>query len=292
LDNAYKNVWNGSDGFCMGANTMNELWRLSVSEVAHLVKTRKVSAREVADATLQRLASVNPRINAIVECRPDLVRKQADRVDCLLARGNHPGPLAGIQVTVKINIDQASFATTDLSRLQENLIAEFNSPVIDNLIRAGAVLLGRSNAPTFALPLPRLSPHGIVLPAALRLLMRTGRIHGAAKTNCKSFGFRPDQISEAGELPAYIVAGTKDPKRMRIVDRILLSEVITKLPEGYRQAIILHDIQRLEHREIAARIGRSIGTSKSQLHRARVMLRELIAGPSQKVNSQSLASIV
>ena len=79
---------------------------------------------------------------------------------------------------------------------------------------------------------------------------------------------------------------------MRIVDRILLSEVITKLPEGYRQAIILHDIQGLEHREIAARIGRSIGTSKSQLHRARVMLRELIAGPSQKVNSQSVASIV
>ena len=54
---------------------------------------------------------------------------------------------------------------------------------------------------------------------------------------------RPDQISEEGELPVYIVAGTEDPKRMRIVDRILLSEVITKLPEGYRQAIILHDIR-------------------------------------------------
>jgi amidase len=130
---------------------MSELWRLSASEVARLIRTGKVSAREVADAALQRLDSVNPRINAIVDCRPDLVREQADEVDSVLARGNDPGPLAGVPVTVKINTDQAGFATTDGSRLQENLFATFNSPVVDNLVRAGAVLLGRSNAPTFAL---------------------------------------------------------------------------------------------------------------------------------------------
>ena len=130
---------------------MSELWRLSASEVAHLVRTRKVSAREVADAALQRLDSVNPRIQAIVDCRPNLVREQADRVDSALAHGNDPGPLAGVPVTVKINIDQAGFATTDGSRLQETLVAKCNSPVVDNLVRTGAVLLGRSNAPTFAL---------------------------------------------------------------------------------------------------------------------------------------------
>src|ERR1700754_2349111 len=130
---------------------MNELWRLSASEVARLVRTRKVSAREVAEAALQRLDSVNPRINAIVDCRPDQVREQADQVDSMLVRGNDPGPLAGVPITVKINIDQAGFATTDGSRLQENLVAKFNSPVVDNVVRAGAVLLGRSNAPTFAL---------------------------------------------------------------------------------------------------------------------------------------------
>src|SRR5215470_9093713 len=130
---------------------MNELWRLSASEVARLVRAGKVSAREVADVALQRLDSVNPRINAIVDCRPDVVRKQADRVDSALARGDDPGPLAGVPVTVKINTDQAGFATTDGSRLQENRVAKFNSPVVDNLVRTGAVLLGRSNAPTFAL---------------------------------------------------------------------------------------------------------------------------------------------
>jgi len=86
---------------------MNELWSLSASEVARLVKADKVLAREVADAALERLESVNPRINAIVEGRPDLVRQQADRVDSVLARGDDPGPLAGVTVTVKINIDQA-----------------------------------------------------------------------------------------------------------------------------------------------------------------------------------------
>jgi len=129
----------------------SELWRLSASEVARLVRTRKVSAREVADAALQRLDSVNPQINAIVDCRPDLVREQADRIDNVLARGNNPGPLAGVPITIKINIDQAGFATTDGSRLQEKLVAKYNSPVVDNLVRTGAVLLGRSNAPTFAL---------------------------------------------------------------------------------------------------------------------------------------------
>ena len=99
---------------------------------------------------------------------------------------------------------------------------------------------------------------------------------------------RPELTVENAELPTSVVAGTQDPKPMRIVDRILLSEVIAKLPEGYRQAIILHDIQGLEHREIAERRGRSIGTSKSQLHKARVMLRGLIGGGHQQRDGQSV----
>ena len=129
---------------------MSELWGLPASEVCRLVRSREVSAREVAESALQRLESINPRINAIVDYRADLVREQADRVDKIIARGKDPGPLAGVTVTVKINIDQAGFATTDGSRLYQDRIAKSNSPVLDNLLRNGAVLLGRSNAPTFA----------------------------------------------------------------------------------------------------------------------------------------------
>jgi RNA polymerase sigma-70 factor, ECF subfamily len=99
---------------------------------------------------------------------------------------------------------------------------------------------------------------------------------------------RPELTSENGELPAYIVAGTQDPRRMRIVDRILLSEVIAKLPPGYREAIILHDIEGFEHSEIAQRKGRSIGTSKSQLHKGRVRLQQLISDRHQQANDNPL----
>ncbi|HZE71527.1 MAG TPA: sigma-70 family RNA polymerase sigma factor [Pyrinomonadaceae bacterium] len=104
---------------------------------------------------------------------------------------------------------------------------------------------------------------------------------------------RPELTTENGEMPIQVAAGTNDPKRMRVVDRILLSEIIAKLPNGYREAIILHDIEGLEHSEIAQMRGRSVGTSKSQLHKARTMLRTLMAPAArryQQVDRQSLPS--
>jgi len=86
-----------------------------------------------------------------------------------------------------------------------------------------------------------------------------------------------EQLTESVEMVARLAAG---PKRTSIVDRILLSEVIAKLPEGYREALILHDIHGLDHKEIARRKGRTEGTSKSQLHKAKVTLRALIAQPA------------
>jgi len=130
---------------------MTELWKMTASQLAGLVRAREVSAREVAQDALQRLDAVNPKINAIVECRPDHVRRQADRIDALLAQGHDPGPLAGVPVTVKINADEAGFATTNGTRLQRDLVAARNSPAVDNLLHAGALLVGRSNSPTFAL---------------------------------------------------------------------------------------------------------------------------------------------
>jgi|SRR5215831_8705494 len=103
---------------------------------------------------------------------------------------------------------------------------------------------------------------------------------------------RPEQTSDNAEWLAYNSAQIQAPMRMKIADRILLSEVIAKLPEGYRQAIILHEIEGLEHREIAQRRGRSVGTSKSQLHKGRAMLRKLISAQHQLVKRQSATSPV
>ena len=141
---------NGVDGDRTAA-VATELWRLSATELAQLIRTRKVSAREAAQAALKRLDAVNPLINAIVSHKPELVLEQAERLDQRLARGEDPGPLTGVPVSVKINTDMAGFPTTNGTRLQQDWLAKVNSPAVENLVRAGAVLLGRSNAPTFAL---------------------------------------------------------------------------------------------------------------------------------------------
>ena len=129
---------------------MQDLWRLSAADLATLVKSRKISAKEAAAAALARLDAANPAINAVVDHRPEDVIKQATAVDATLARGEDVGPLAGVPVTVKVNIDQEGFATTNGLKLQRDAIATSNSPVIDNLKKSGAVILGRTNCPAFS----------------------------------------------------------------------------------------------------------------------------------------------
>src|SRR5512140_959000 len=129
---------------------MQDLWRLSAADIAGLVKSKKVSAKEAAFAALARLDAVNPSINAVVEHRPQDVLAQAAAVDAAIARNEDIGPLAGVPVTVKVNIDQEGFATTNGLKLQRDVIARSNSPVVDNLRKAGAVILGRTNCPAFS----------------------------------------------------------------------------------------------------------------------------------------------
>jgi amidase len=129
---------------------MKDLWRLSAQELAGLIRSKKISAKEAATAGLERLDAVNPSINAVVDHRPEDVLSQAAEVDAAIARGEDTGPLAGVPVTIKVNIDQAGFATTNGLKMQRDLIARDNSPVIDNLRKAGAVILGRTNCPAFS----------------------------------------------------------------------------------------------------------------------------------------------
>src|SRR3984957_3868495 len=131
-------------------HSMDDLWRLSAADLAALIRSKKVSAKEAATAALARLDAVNPAINAVVDHRPADVLAQAVAVDVAIARNEDPGPLAGVPVTVKVNIDQQGFATTNGLKLQRDVIARTNSPVIDNMRKAGAVILGRTNCPAFS----------------------------------------------------------------------------------------------------------------------------------------------
>lgn len=85
-----------------------------------------------------------------------------------------------------------------------------------------------------------------------------------------------EQTTEDGETPVQVVVGTANPNKMPVVDRIALDKAIAQLPPGYRTVFTLHDIEGHEHEEISRLLGCSVGTSKSQLHKARMKLRMLL----------------
>jgi len=87
---------------------------------------------------------------------------------------------------------------------------------------------------------------------------------------------RSELLTDEGETPVQIVQGTANPAAMPVIDRISLERALNELPVGYRTVFVLHDIEGYEHYEVAQMLGIAEGTSKSQLHKARLKLRQLI----------------
>jgi RNA polymerase sigma-70 factor (ECF subfamily) len=85
-----------------------------------------------------------------------------------------------------------------------------------------------------------------------------------------------EKTTEEGETPVQIVRGTENPNAMPVMDRIALDNALKQLPPGYRTVFVLHDIEGHEHEEIAKMLGVAVGTSKSQLHKARMKLRKIL----------------
>ena len=130
---------------------MTEIWQMGAAEIAQAVRQGALSAAEVTKAHLARIAAVNPAINAIVQpCEAEALATAA-QIDAARAQGQNLGPMAGVPVTIKVNVDQAGHATTNGLRLQQGLVAEADSPVVSNLRRAGVVIVGRTNTPAFSM---------------------------------------------------------------------------------------------------------------------------------------------
>ena len=87
---------------------------------------------------------------------------------------------------------------------------------------------------------------------------------------------RKEQLTEDGEMPGGTMFARNRFNRSPVLDRLALDEAIVQLPPGYRLVFVLHDVEGLEHSEIASLLGCSIGTCKSQLHRARMRMRILL----------------
>ena len=128
-----------------------EPWRLGATELATAIARRECSATDAARSVLARIDETNPRINAL----PDVLRSQAlaaaQAADEAQARGDALGPLHGVPVTIKVNIDTAGTANTDGIVACKDNMAPGDSPLVAHLRNAGAVIVGRSNTPAFSL---------------------------------------------------------------------------------------------------------------------------------------------
>src|SRR4051794_11761603 len=134
-----------------------EIWELGAARQAAAIRTRELSSREVVTAHLERIQAVNPELNALRVVLAEQALAAAGEAD----RRTPTGPLHGVPVAVKENIDVAGLATTWGVEALQGAIAPADAPVVANLRAAGAIVLVRGHMADFAL---RWHTDGVVNP--------------------------------------------------------------------------------------------------------------------------------
>lgn len=127
-----------------------DLWRLSAVELAAIISSRRASSREVVEAHLRRIEAVNPAVNAVTVLLDEQALDAADAADRAVAEGRTLPPLHGVPFTVKENLDLAGTATTQGAMALSAAAPSEDAPVVRRLRAAGAIPLGHTNCPTFA----------------------------------------------------------------------------------------------------------------------------------------------
>jgi len=122
---------------------------LDATDIARGVRSGRLSAREVTEAALARMAQVEPQIHAFATPDPKGALAAADAVDRKIAAGEDPGALAGVPVAIKDLVMVRGLRTTFGSRLYEDFIPEDDDICVERLRTAGAIILGKSNASEF-----------------------------------------------------------------------------------------------------------------------------------------------
>jgi aspartyl-tRNA(Asn)/glutamyl-tRNA(Gln) amidotransferase subunit A len=126
-----------------------ELCFLPATGLAAAIRRKEVSPVEVVDAVLDRIAGVNPSLNALVTVTEDAARTAAREIEARLVRGETVGPLAGVPVTIKDLVMVKGVRTTWGSRIFERFVSPEDAPAVERLRRAGAVIVGMTNSPEF-----------------------------------------------------------------------------------------------------------------------------------------------
>jgi amidase len=129
---------------------MDKLTFLTATELASLIRDKHVSSREVLETHLSHIATHNPSVNAIVTLDEKGARQHAREADEALARGEIWGPLHGVAVTIKDVFETAGMRTTSSFKPLAAYVPKQDATVVARLRQAGAIILGKTNAPEMA----------------------------------------------------------------------------------------------------------------------------------------------
>ena len=126
------------------------LWTWDAADLAAAIRKREISAHDAVSACVARMHDVNPRLNAVTVDLSQQAMAQARAADEALVRGDAIGPLHGVPVTTKENVDQEGCATVNGVAAYRDVVAMSDSPVVANLKKAGAIVIGRTNTPAMS----------------------------------------------------------------------------------------------------------------------------------------------
>jgi len=126
------------------------LWQLSATDLAARTRQGDITAEAAVQSAVERMRAVEPGLNAVVTDLGDAALDRARDLDRARSRGAAPGPLQGVPVTIKINVDQAGQASSNGLPVLKDMIAPDDAPLVQRLQEAGAVVIGRTNTPEFS----------------------------------------------------------------------------------------------------------------------------------------------
>lgn len=126
------------------------VWQWSALQTAAAIRSGAISSVEVVEAHIARMRDVNPRLNAVVVDLSEDALKAAKAADNARKRKTEFGPLHGVPITIKENVDYAGRPNPNGVAAQMNIIAPSDAPVVRNLKKAGAIVLGLTNTPEFS----------------------------------------------------------------------------------------------------------------------------------------------
>ena len=136
----------------------HDLVFIPASELAWKIRSRQVTSVEVVEAYLAQIAKYNGKLNAIVTLDIEGARQRAKEADAAIARGEIWGPLHGVPITIKDNIAVAGMKTTSSLPALANYVPDFDAPVVLRLRKAGAIIMGKTNLPAFAMDIQTNGP--------------------------------------------------------------------------------------------------------------------------------------